>query len=63
MQDGRTAVFSAAQCGHSDVVSLLINAKADINLRDKVIIFPIQSTYFCDVRVIDSYFSIIYSNY
>ena len=38
MQDGRTAVCYAALYGHSDVVNLLINANADINLPDKVIV-------------------------
>ena len=49
MQDGRTVIWYAALYGHSDVVNLLINANADINLPDKVIVFIIQSTHFCDV--------------
>ena len=36
MQDGTTAVSYAAQYGHSNVVNLLINTNADINLADKV---------------------------
>ena len=47
MQNGTTAVGYAAQYGHSDVVSLLINANADINLPDEVII--IVKYTFCDV--------------
>ena len=39
MQDGTTAVSYAAQYGHSDVVNLLINTNADINLTDKVTFF------------------------
>ena len=42
MQDGRTAVLYAAFYGHSNVVNLLINANADINLPDKVIVIIIQ---------------------
>ena len=42
MQDGRTAVLYAALYGHSNVVNLLINANADINLPDKVIVIIIQ---------------------
>ena len=42
MQDGRTAVLYAALYGHSDVVNLLINANANINLPDKVIVIIIQ---------------------
>ena len=34
--DGRTAVMFAAQNGHSDVVGLLIDAKADLDLQNKV---------------------------
>ena len=49
LQDGRTAVFCAALYGHSDVVSLLISANADINLPEKVILIIIQSTRFCVV--------------
>ena len=48
MQDGTTAVCYAAQYGHSEVVSLLINANADINLPDKVIVILILSAHFCD---------------
>ena len=42
MQDGRTAVLYAALYGHSNVVNLLINANADINLPEKVIVIIIQ---------------------
>ena len=42
MQDGCTAVLYAAVYGHSNVVNLLINANADINLPDKVIVIIIQ---------------------
>ena len=35
-QDGSTALIYAAQNGHSDVVSLLVEAHADINLPDEV---------------------------
>ena len=42
MQDGRTAVLYAALYGHSNIVNLLINANADINLPEKVIVIIIQ---------------------
>ena len=42
MQDGRTAVWYATLYGHSNVVSLLISANANINLPDKVIVIIIQ---------------------
>lgn len=45
IQDGTTAVSYAAQYGHSDIVSLLIKAKADINLPDKVIFSFIQGIH------------------
>ena len=35
-QWGQTAVFSASACGHSEVVKLLIQAGADLELQDKV---------------------------
>ena len=35
-QDGRTAFYTAAQQGHEDVVELLLEAKADPELKDKV---------------------------
>ena len=56
MQDGRTAVFCAALYGHCDVVNLLINANADINLPEKVIVIIIQRMHFCDVNL-------LYNNY
>ena len=46
MQDGTTAVSYAAQYGHSDVVNLLINANADINLADKVTFFVMLQLLF-----------------
>ena len=36
-QDGRTALHLAAQKGHEDVVELLLEAKADPELKMKVI--------------------------
>ena len=42
-QDGTTAIFYAAMNGNSDIVSLLVEAKADINLPDEVIIFSDKS--------------------
>ena len=35
-QDGTTAISYAAMNGNSDIVSLLVEAKADINLPDEV---------------------------
>ena len=60
MQDGITAVSYAAQNGHSDIVILLINANADINLPDKVMVILIQSAPFCDFRVTD-FFILLYN--
>ena len=37
MQDGTTAISYAAMKGHSDVVQLLIQSNADVDLPDKVI--------------------------
>jgi len=36
IQDGRTALHFAAQGVHEDVMELLLEAKADPDLRDKV---------------------------
>ena len=36
VQDGRTALFYAAMNGHSNVVCVLVEAHADLNLPDKV---------------------------
>ena len=36
MQDGTTAISYAAMEGHSDVVQLLIQSNADVDLPDKV---------------------------
>ena len=37
-QDGSTALIYAAENGHRNLVSLLVEAHADINLPDKAII-------------------------
>ena len=38
VQDGRTALYYAARKGHNEVVSLLVEAHADINLPQKVML-------------------------
>jgi len=38
LQEGYTALYLAAQEGHEDIVELLLGAKADPNLKMKVII-------------------------
>ena len=38
MQSGRTALLKAAQGGHLEIVKVLIEAGADVNLRDDVCI-------------------------
>ena len=38
VQDGRTALYYAAWKGHNEVVSLLVEAHADINLPRKVML-------------------------
>ena len=35
-QDGKTSLYCAAWKGHNDIVHLLIEAKADLNLQKKV---------------------------
>ena len=35
-QDGRTSLYCAAWKSHNDIVHLLIEAKADLNLQKKV---------------------------
>ena len=44
-QDGSTALIYAAEKGHSDVVSLLVEAHADINLPDEVMTFYITHSH------------------
>ena len=58
MQDGTTAVSYAAQYGHSEVVILLINANADINLPDKVILI-INIFVLSELQI----FILLYDNY
>ena len=36
VQDGSTALFVAAQEGHFSVVRMLLEAKADVNMKDNV---------------------------
>ena len=38
LQDGMTALYYAAWSGHNDVVSLLVDAHADVNLPQKVML-------------------------
>ena len=38
LQDGLTALYYAARNGHNDVVSLLVDAHADVNLPQKVML-------------------------
>ena len=45
IQDGTTALIYAAENGHSDVVSLLVEAHADINLPDEVMDFKIAHSH------------------
>ena len=46
VQDGRTALYYAAWNGHTSVVSLLVEAHADLNLPKKV------CAYVCDRKII-----------
>lgn len=41
MQEGKTALHFAAECGHVNVVQLLTKAHADANLQDKVLYMKI----------------------
>ena len=36
MQDGQTALHRASSSGHTDVVKLLVDSGAQINIKDKV---------------------------
>ena len=36
IQDGWTALMKASENGHTDVVKVLVEAKADLNITDKV---------------------------
>ena len=58
MQDRRTAVLYAALYGHSNVVNLLINANANINLPEKVIVIIIQVHIFVMSELLFFYSSI-----
>ena len=41
MQNGETAIFYAALNGHNNVVSHLVEARADVNLPEKVILLSL----------------------
>ena len=38
LQDGRTALYSAAEQGHEDAVELLLEAKADPEVKEKMVV-------------------------
>ena len=39
LKDGRTPIYYAAMNGHTEIVEVLIQAKANINLQHKVTLF------------------------
>ena len=52
-QDGCTALYLAAQQGHEDVVELLLEAKADLELKMKVTIIyykKLMLRLHCEIR-------------
>jgi len=46
VQDGKTALHLAAEHGHTNVVQLLIEAQADLDLQDKVHTFEKLTCHF-----------------
>ena len=57
MQDGQTAVLIAAKNGHTEMMKLLLEAKADVNVADKVIDCRCATDcilLYCDLAIIIS---------
>lgn len=58
IQNGKTALHIAAECGHSSIAQELITAKANIHLKDKVLPSPASHPLF-SLLLISSLLSLI----